>query len=241
MAGKPANSTSRLSPTAPLWLRRPVLFALSMLVLLTLQGCLGYTDSDRPVIVKPVGVRPAKPPVVVVRPAVRPASAVAAKVPADWIPARWREDKKRWRGILIHHSATDVGNAARFHKYHKQIGWDGLGYHFVINNGKAGPDGKVEVGYRWREQLTGSHCRVIHRDDNYWNKHTIGICLVGDFNKYPPTEAQYRSLTALVRFLQDRYNIPSGKVMGHGDVPGETTECPGKYFSWWQLRRRLKQ
>jgi len=165
-------------------------------------------------------------------------------IPRSWLPANHLEDKSRWQGIVIHHSASSYGCAAHEHKYHKSRGWDGLGYHFVINNGVfrnsyGRPDGLVEAGYRWRGQKTGAHCRKNGDHSNYWNKHTIGICLIGNFNKTRPTERQWRSLVKLIHFLQERYNIPTSRIKGHRDV--KPTDCPGRYFSFSELRRRLSQ
>ena len=114
-----------------------------------------------------------------------------------------------------------------------------MGYHFVINNGNGKPDGMVEVGFRWPIQKTGAHCRVEGGADNHWNEHTIGIGLIGNFEKHPPTEAQYRSLAKLVHFLQQRYHFSTSKIHGHGDI--EPTKCPGKHFSMTKLRRCLNQ
>jgi len=164
----------------------------------------------------------------------------ALLAPAGWIPPMRLEAKRDWKGIIIHHSADEAGDAIDFDRVHKIRGWDGLGYHFVINNGNSNHgrrDGAVEVGFRWRKQLQGAHCRVSPTDDNYWNEHTIGICLVGDFEKHRPTEAQWRSLGKLIRFLQQRYAIPTSGIIGHRDV--KPTKCPGKYFSFSELRRRL--
>jgi len=162
-------------------------------------------------------------------------------VPAYWIPPRSLEDRNRWEGIIVHHSADDYGDAQRFHEVHKKRGWDGLGYHFVVNNGNnhnGMGDGAVEVGYRWKKQATGAHCRVDPQDNNYWNEHTIGICLVGNFEKHRPSEAQWRSLVKLCRFLQGRYPITTEKIIGHRDV--KATKCPGKYLQLRDLRRRLE-
>lgn len=160
--------------------------------------------------------------------------------PAGWIPPMRLSSKRNWRGIIIHHSADEAGDAIDFDQAHKNRGWDGLGYHFVINNGNnrhGRRDGTVEVGFRWRKQVKGAHCRVSPTDDNYWNEHTIGICLVGDFEKHRPTEAQWRSLVKLIWFLQQRYAVPTRRIIGHRDV--KPTKCPGKYFSFGELRRRL--
>ena len=164
------------------------------------------------------------------------------KYPLGWIPLKHLENKKRWQGIVIHHSDSAYGDARQIDKYHKSLGWNGLGYDFVINNGVyrngyGKRNGLVEVGYRWRNQLTGSHCKANGDYGNYYNKHTIGICLVGNFEKTRPTREQMQSLVLLVKFLQQRYNIPTSKIKGHKDV--KPTDCPGKYFSFYELRKRL--
>ncbi len=138
-----------------------------------------------------------------------------------WAVARPRQ----WRYIVIHHSATDHGNAATFDVEHRRRGWDGLGYHFVIDNGHGGPDGRVEVGYRWRSQKCGAHCGKT--PNNEYNEYGIGICLVGDFTKTRPTSAQLASLRRLVSYLAARYRIDADNVIGHCDAPNASTECPG--------------
>ncbi len=159
--------------------------------------------------------------------------------PPGWVPLGGGEDRSRWEGILIHHSAMDEGNAAMIGRSHQQQGFDEMGYHFLIDNGRGGPNGKIEVGSRWPKQKYGAHCRVNLNDDNYWNEHTIGICLVGNFENYPPTEAQYQSLADLVHFLQKRYHIPDNRIKGHRDV--DQTKCPGRLFSFSKLRYLLSQ
>ena len=165
--------------------------------------------------------------------------------PAGWIPPSRIEDRQRWRGIIVHHSATHSGNAAEFNSLHQKRkdrngeAWIGLGYHFVINNGRGGADGRVEAGFRWQKQMTGAHCRPRSCTHNYWNEHTIGICLVGNFEQTRPTQAQYKSLAKLIQFLQQRYSIPANAIQGHGDVAGAQTACPGRNFSWWTLRQQM--
>jgi hypothetical protein len=162
----------------------------------------------------------------------------SSSVPANWTPSQSVERKSRWEGIIVHHAAIPKGNAATIDKLHKQRGWEGLGYDFVISNGNGGTDGAVEVGWRWEQQREGAHTRVTGDYTNYWNEHTIGICLIGNFENTKPTDAQYQSLAKLVRFLQGRYAIPTSKIKGHGDV--DATRCPGRNFSMWKLKTLLK-
>ncbi len=169
-------------------------------------------------------------------------STLINRYPHGWVPPGRLENRRKWHGIVIHHSAVAYGDAAHGDKYHKSLGWDGLGYHFVVNNGvyKNGygkRDGWVEVGYRWRKQETGSHCRANGDHSNYYNKHTIGICLTGDFEKTRPTSRQMKSLVKLVSFLQKRYNIPKSRIKAHSDI--KSTKCPGKNFSMAKFKQML--
>lgn len=145
----------------------------------------------------------------------------------------------QWTHIIIHHSAMAFGNARVIDRLHRDRNWDELGYHFVIDNGRGGAAGRVEVGPRWTKQKHGAHTRPDPDDDNYWNQHGIGICLVGNFNNGRPSEAQMASAARLVAFLMRQCNIPRAKVLGHGQVPGAQTDCPGRLFSYDDLFRRV--
>lgn len=148
----------------------------------------------------------------------------------------YKSDK--WRYIIIHHSGTDEGSALLFDRHHNRRGFSqGLGYHFVIDNGTRGKfDGQIEVSPRWLNQLDGAHCQASNM-----NTKGIGICLVGNFNHSRPTEKQMEALVYLVNRLRRYYRIPKSNILGHGQVAGARTDCPGKNFSWprfWQLLRR---
>jgi len=155
------------------------------------------------------------------------------QVPGEpgWMPAGGISD--RWECIVIHHSDSPSGNAADFDRWHRQRGWDELGYHFVIDNGAGGPDGRVEVGSRWEKQKHGAHCKV---PGNYYNEHGIGICLVGNFDASYPSARQMESLRRLMRFLMAHTGIPPSRVLGHGEANGGNTRCPGRNFPMAQLR-----
>jgi len=145
---------------------------------------------------------------------------------------------KEWRYIVVHHSATPSGNAEVFDRYHREVrGWSGgLGYHFVIGNGHGSPDGEVETGARWLAQENGAHAGITE-----YNEYGIGICLVGDFTNSHPTEKQMQALVALCRDIMKRCHIDADHVYGHRELPGATTECPGKQFDMDELRKILKQ
>ncbi|MBT3201301.1 MAG: N-acetylmuramoyl-L-alanine amidase [Phycisphaerales bacterium] len=147
-----------------------------------------------------------------------------------------------WKYIVVHHSATARGNAASFDRSHRlERGWDELGYHFVIDNGDGGPDGRIEVGSRWTKQKWGAHTGGT--PDNEYNNHGIGICLVGEFSNSMPSRAQIASLERLVRTLARKYNIDASNVIGHREAPNSSTGCPGGSFLKWVshgLRPKLR-
>ena len=144
--------------------------------------------------------------------------------------------RRQWRYIVIHHSATAGGNAAQFDVHHRtELGMDELGYHFVITNGRGGPDGAVQVGPRWRKQKHGAHCGGT--PNNEYNEHGIGICLVGNFDQSRPTLSQQAALDSLVHHLTETYGIPAANVVTHQDAPLASTECPGRSLREYVFRR----
>ncbi|MEI6231649.1 MAG: peptidoglycan recognition family protein [Planctomycetota bacterium] len=140
---------------------------------------------------------------------------------------------RRWRYIVIHHSGGNTGSAQSFDAYHRETkGWQSLGYHFVIGNGKGQADGKIAPGPRWYGQQTGAHAHSAEH-----NEFGIGICLVGNFDALNPTTPQWQALIDLVKRLSVRYSIPARNIVGHSQIRmGGTTACPGKNFNVQALR-----
>ena len=142
----------------------------------------------------------------------------------------------RWDYIVVHHSATNAGNARVFERNHRARGYRALGYHFVIGNGTYGTDdGEIEVGFRWLRQWDGAHTK------GNVNKVGIGICLVGNFEESAPSKKQMESLTRLTTHLAYRYDIPLENIKGHKDFVNNTTKCPGKNFPWDSFRKLLRE
>jgi len=147
--------------------------------------------------------------------------------------------RHRWQFIVVHNSGTRQGNARVFDYYHKHVRrmQNGLAYHFVIGNGTSTGNGQIEVGDRWCRQINGGH---VHSD--YLNNISLGICLVGDFNRDQPTRAQLDACEELIRYLRDRCGktergtIP---VKPHREMnpPRWPTDCPGDDFPYSWFRR----
>lgn len=143
----------------------------------------------------------------------------------------------QWKYIVVHHSASESGNALSIFNAHTQRGFDGAGYHFIIDNGSAGKkDGHIEATPRWIKQKDGAHCKAA--DMNHLG---IGICLVGNFSKERVSRRQMDSLVYLVNKLRKYYKISQSHVLGHRQVPGAKTECPGKYFPFDELNAGLSK
>lgn len=121
--------------------------------------------------------------------------------------------------IVVHHTGNpydDDLSAEEIHESHLNLGWAGIGYHFVVRK-----DGTIEEGRPvW---AIGSHAF------NY-NSHSIGVHLCGNFEDAYPTEAQIESAAYLIGWLCEEYGLTPDKrhVVGHCDLM--PTACPGKHL-----------
>ncbi len=143
----------------------------------------------------------------------------------------------RWRWIVIHHTASEHSSLARIDAYHRRRFDDPLGcqYHFLIHNGKKGPEGWIEPA-RWRHQE-----RAVHLFKPHLAPEAVAISLVGNFEKRRPRERQLRPVVQLVSRLVDRLGIPLERVTTHRRVDGRLTQCPGKRFPYEEVMRRLAE
>lgn len=120
--------------------------------------------------------------------------------------------------IIIHCSATfpgqDVG-ATEIDRWHRQRGFDGIGYHYVVRL-----DGTIEEG------------RPYHREGAHalgWNKRAVGICYIGglDNRKRPcdtRTIQQREALKTLILRLKEEH--PGlVRILGHRDVARKACPC----------------
>ena len=112
--------------------------------------------------------------------------------------------------IIIHCSAVRPGqrsSVADIDQWHRDRGWNGCGYHFVVRR-----DGTVETGRPL--EVVGSHC-VNH------NRHSIGICYEGGLDANGEeadtrTEAQKVALLKLLKQLRERF--PRALITGHNGL-----------------------
>jgi murein DD-endopeptidase MepM/ murein hydrolase activator NlpD len=159
-----------------------------------------------------------------------PSSLKAAIDQADVKPGRWKH-------IVIHHSGVDTGTVKGMDRFHRDVRHmkNGLAYHFVIGNGSGMNDGEIAVGTRWTKQLDGGHLASASQ-----NKISLGICLVGNFEKHKPTVRQLDALRTLVRALMARYQLSLRAVTTHRQIHARHTRCPGRHFPTKQFLDSLK-
>ena len=119
--------------------------------------------------------------------------------------------------IIVHCTATPAGrpvNVADVDRWHRERGFDGIGYHYLV-----GLDGTVYPG---RDiERAGAHC--LGR-----NARSIGVCYVGglDSNRRPcdtRTPAQRQALVELLKQLRRLY--PGAAIHGHRDFAAKDCPC----------------
>lgn len=122
--------------------------------------------------------------------------------------------------LILHHAAATSCTAEDVHRWHVGNGWAGIGYHYLVRK-----DGTI---YRGRpEDTVGAHAYGA-------NSHSIGVCFEGNYQVEPTMPAaQLAAGQALVADIKRRWGIT--KVIGHKDVAGSTTDCPGKYFPFAEM------
>jgi N-acetylmuramoyl-L-alanine amidase len=114
-------------------------------------------------------------------------------------------DRVRW--LVIHTAGTPDGqdtSAAAIHAYHRQKGWSGVGYHFVIRQ-----NGDIETGRPLTKQ--GAHTYGI-------NDRSIGLAFSGNGDLFPITPEQRESGLDLAFRLCRLYDIDVADVIGHREV-----------------------
>ena len=119
--------------------------------------------------------------------------------------------------IIVHCTATAEGKnfkAADIDRWHKAKGWNGIGYHHVVDL-----DGTVEPGRP--ENKVGAHC-LKH------NTNSIGVVYVGGLasdGKTPKDTRTQKQKAALVKLLTElKHRYPNATIHGHRDFAAKA--CP---------------
>ena len=124
--------------------------------------------------------------------------------------------------IVVHCSAVrpdQTSSAKEIEKWHKDRGFNGIGYHYVIRR-----NGEIEPGRP--ESVIGAHCHV--KGQNH-NKHSIGVCYEGglDIRGQPADTRTAEQKVAMRRLLEDLHRrYPRAFIVGHHDL-NPAKNCPG--------------
>ncbi|GJQ07512.1 N-acetylmuramoyl-L-alanine amidase [Capnocytophaga cynodegmi] len=138
-----------------------------------------------------------------------------------------KKSKRAIKCIVVHCTATPEGRehtAQDIDRWHKQRGWRGIGYNYVIRL-----DGMVEVG----RDVDEIPAHVVG-----YNKSSIGVVYIGgnEANKTlvngkmiykakdTRTQRQKESLIYLLKELKKLY--PTAQILGHRDFKGVNKACP---------------
>jgi N-acetylmuramoyl-L-alanine amidase len=114
------------------------------------------------------------------------------------------------RKIIVHHTAVDT-TLEKLRASVQHRGYSDIPYHFVIT-----ADGAVHAT-RPLERM-GAHCKGHNAD-------SVGVALMGNLDRVPPTEAQVAALLRLLADLRRKWDVP---VVAHSEL--RPTACPGKFM-----------
>jgi hypothetical protein len=147
-----------------------------------------------------------------------------------------RQYSKKVKKIVIHHTAESdkskeipgSDKIRSIYYYHaKTRGWGDIGYQFVIDQ-----DGNVYEGRAGGDYVVGGHAYCS-------NINTVGVALMGNFERTQPSKGQIAALTRLLKGLSQKYSLDltsenvfhgtkGPALLGHRDV--KSTACPGHNF-----------
>lgn len=125
--------------------------------------------------------------------------------------------------LVVHCSDTDDNDnigAKEIHQLHLSFGWDGIGYHKIIQK-----NGLIEMGRP--EFWIGAH--VFEH-----NQESLGVCLIGK-DKF--TKNQFNSLKIILRDWKVKY--PQAKIVGHCDFDNTNKTCPNFNLKKWLIKVKL--
>ena len=147
--------------------------------------------------------------------------------------------------IVVHHSASPCGDRDIMDSWHRVHGWSGIAFHRVILNGCCagkgeylpGCDGAVQQGRP--DDRPGAHVKPSSGGPPLgrgWNRHSLGICLIGDLDESEPTARQWASLVDTCTRICECHGLPASRIYGHREAAPGSTDCPGENLDMDRLR-----
>jgi len=123
--------------------------------------------------------------------------------------------------IILHHYDSDRATPQEVHRWHIDRGWEGIGYHFMIDL-----DGTVWQGRDM--DSVGTHTANNNGD-------SIGIACQGRFHTTTREmpDVQFNSLVWLIIHIRQKYGNLT--IIGHRDA--SPSACPGQFFPLEEIQR----
>jgi len=123
--------------------------------------------------------------------------------------------------VVLHH--TEASKATTWHsvaQYHvNSNGWPGIGYHIGVRSF----GGRVKASLLNDPPARSYHAHTIGNDRG------LAVCLAGSFVRKEPTVEEVDALRRVVQTARrwTTWTATPLPVVGHRDVPGNQTSCPG--------------
>jgi hypothetical protein len=118
--------------------------------------------------------------------------------------------------LVVHHSASHPDTTPKeIEKWHKERGFNSIGYHKIITADGIIHDGRPES--------------EVPASVKGHNKGTLAVCLTGSFNRDTPTTFQLISLELLLGEWKIKH--PTAKIVAHRDL-APTICCGDNLYAW---------
>lgn len=124
------------------------------------------------------------------------------------------------RMVLHHTEATKAATWQSVAQYHvNSNGWPGIGYHIGVRSS----GGRVKVSLLNDPRTRSYHAHTVGNDRG------LAVCLAGSFVREEPTVEEVDVLRRIVQVVRRwaTWSTSPLPVVGHRDVPGNQTSCPG--------------
>lgn len=125
--------------------------------------------------------------------------------------------------VVLHHTdAPTVTTWQAVAHYHVNGNdWPGIGYHVGIRD----YGGRCMVSLLNEPETRSYHAHAVG------NNSGLAVCVAGKLDDRAPTAPELDALTRTVAVIRRWATWRQGLIVnGHGDVPGNETECPGRYL-----------